>query len=203
MPKQVFPGLTAEGRVSAFFRRPPVLETPRLILRPLRMADARSLYAWTQDPQVARYVLWDAHRSIRETRGYIRYVRKLYRERMPSSWGITVREAPGEVIGTIGIMGYSPENRTCEIGYSLGRENWGKGIMTEAVSHLIACLFDELPLNRIEAQHDIRNPASGHVLEKCGMYREGILRQRVFNKGEAVDVALWAVLRKEYKGLED
>ena len=55
-------------------------------------------------------------------------------------------------------------------------------------------------LNRLEAQHDIRNPASGRVMEKCGMHREGILRGRLWNKSEFVDVALYSVLRSDRMG---
>ena len=167
-----------------------------MILRPLKMTDARSLYTWTSDPEVARYVLWDAHQSIMDTREYISYVRGLYRRRLPSSWGICLRGS-NEVIGTVGIMGWSPENHSCEIGYSLGKAHWDKGIMTEAVGRLVRSLFEDLHMNRIEAQHDVRNPASGRVLEKCGMQREGLLRSRILNKGEYVNVVLWAVIQSD------
>jgi FlaA1/EpsC-like NDP-sugar epimerase len=46
---------------------------------------------------------------------------------------------------------------------------------------------------------DVRNPASGRVMEKCGMRREGLLRQRVRNKGEAVDVLLYAAIAADRK----
>ncbi len=200
MKKDIFPGFFPDSdpcvRAHRFFSSPPVVETPRLILRPLRKSDARDLFSWCSDPEVAACVLWEPHQSLSETRSYIRYIRRLYREGLPSSWGIVDRETQ-RVIGTIGMMFYSPENRSCEIGYSLSRSFWGRGLMTEAVSALIRLLFHRLNLNRIEAQHDVRNPRSGRVLEKCGMQREGILRSRIINKGEAVDVMLWSVLRSD------
>ena len=58
--------------------------------------------------------------------------------------------------------------------------------------------FYKLKLNRIEAQHEVDNPASGAVMRKAGMAHEGILRQRLCNKGRFVDVALYAALRSEY-----
>ena len=200
MKKNPFPGFSSESdpriRARHFFSSPPVVETPRLILRPLRKSDARDLFSWCSDPEVAVYVLWEPHQSLSETRSYIRYIRRLYREGRPSSWGLVDRESQ-QVIGTIGLMFYSPENRSCEIGYSLSRFFWGRGLMTEAVSAFIHLFFHHLDLNRIEAQHDIRNPRSGRVLEKCGMQREGILRSRIMNKGEPVDVMLWSVLRSD------
>ena len=199
MNRSIFPGLISDSAASRYFRHPPTLETPRLVIRPLCLRDAPSLFSWSSDPQVARYVLWSAHASVRETREYIRYVRSLYRQSLPSSWGILLRNTD-QVIGTIGLMAWSPENRMAEIGYSLSRSFWNQGIMTEAAARVIRSVFTDLDINRVEAQHDVRNPASGRVLEKCGMKKEGVLRARVFNKGEAVDVAMWAILKKDLKG---
>ena len=47
------------------------------------------------------------------------------------------------------------------------------------------------------SSHFLDNPASGRVMEKSGMKKEGILRQRIRNKGEYVDVALFAILRSD------
>ena len=64
-----------------------------------------------------------------------------------------------------------------------------------ALRALVAYGFDELGLNRIEAQHELDNPASGRVMAHVGMRYEGTLRQRLKNKGKFVDVALYAILR--------
>ena len=65
------------------FSRLPTLTTPRLILRPVRMSDAQDLYEYSRDPQVAQHVLWEAHRSIHQTRAYIRYLLRQYRNAAP------------------------------------------------------------------------------------------------------------------------
>lgn len=83
---------------------------------------------------------------------------------------------------------------SAEVGYSLSRTYWNQGLMTEALKVVLQCGFSDLRLNRIEAQHDVRNPASGKVMEKCGMRKEGILRSRIKNKNEYIDVAVWSVL---------
>ena len=58
--------------------------------------------------------------------------------------------------------------------------------------------FEDMGLNRIEAQHETTNPASGAVMRHCHMLKEGTLRSRLFNKGHYVDVDLYAILRKDY-----
>lgn len=179
------------------FSHLPVLDTPRLELRPVTMRDALDIYAYSRDPEVARYVLWEAHKSISDSKGYIRFLLKQYREGQPSSWGIVLK-ATGHVIGTIGYMTFSEENSTVEIGYSLARSHWNQGLMTEAVHAVLALSFDKMHIHRVEAQHDAANPASGRVMAKCGMHHEGRLRGRVYNKGRFVDVDLYAMLREDW-----
>ena len=180
------------------FGRLPTMLTRRLILRPVRMSDAQDLYEYSRDPEVARHVLWDAHRSIHQTRGYLRYIIRQYRLGQPGTFVIELA-AEKRVIGTIGLMWVQQDSRSAEIGYSLGRAYWNRGLMTEAVRAILAFCFDTLRLNRVEAQHETDNPASGVVMRHAGMRHEGLLRQRVYNKGRYVDVALYAILRGEYE----
>ena len=175
----------------------PDLTTPRLVLRRLTMRDAADIYHYSRDTEVARHVLWDAHRSISESRSYLRYMLRCYRNHEPASWGIEYVQT-GEVIGTIGFMWIQSDNSAAEVGYSLSRDYWNRGIMTEALKAVIAHGFGSMSLNRIEAQHETTNPASGAVMRKCGMVHEGTLRQRLYNKGKYVDVELYAILKRDY-----
>lgn len=104
----------------------PDLETDRLILRKLTMHDAEDIYAYSKDPEVARHVLWDAHRSIGESRAYLRYMIRRYRMTEPASWGIELKET-GAVIGTIGFMWIQDDNRAAEVGYSLAPRSGAGG----------------------------------------------------------------------------
>ena len=176
----------------------PTLETPRLTLRRITMRDAQDIFDYSRDEEVARHVLWSAQKDVSEARDYCRFMARRYRADEPSSWGI-IEKASGRLVGTIGYMAYSEENGTVEVGYSLARPLWNKGYVTEALSRVIRYTFDAMDVNRIEAQHEITNPASGRVMEKCGMRREGVLRQRLYNKGKYVDVALYAILRSDLR----
>ena len=181
-----------------FFSRLPVIETERLILRKLTMRDASDMFRYCQDKEVARHVLWEAHTSILETRAYIRYNLYQYRSGEPASWGIVLRET-NRVVGTIGYMSYNADNSTVEIGYSLAREQWSKGLMTEALLAVIGETFRTLKVHRIEAMHFTDNPASGRVMEKCGLIHEGHMRERICCKGVFRDVEMWGILRKDWE----
>ena len=175
----------------------PRLETPRLILRRLEMRDAPDLFDYSRDPQVAKHVLWDAQTSVSEARAYVRYMLRRYRAGEPASWGIEDKET-GRVVGTIGYMWYQRDNNACEVGYSLARRRWNRGYMTEALAEVLRFSFEELGVHRVEAQHEVENAASGAVMRKCGMRKEGTLRGRLYNKGRYVDVDLYAMLREDY-----
>ena len=172
----------------------PVIETARLRLRPLTMRDDRDMFRYASDPEVSRHVLWEAHASPRETRSVLRAAIRQYRAGDPSSFAIE-RLSDHRMIGTIGFMWINCEHRSAEVGYSLSRDCWNQGYATEALRAVLRFGFNTLRLNRIEAQHELDNPASGRVMEKCGMRCEGTLRQRVFNKGRFSDVRLYAILR--------
>ena len=172
----------------------PDIETKRLLLRRMTMKDAQDIFEYSRDPEVAKHVLWSAQKHISEAKEYVRYMTKRYRDDLPSSWGIIDKES-GKLIGTIGYMSLSEENASVEVGYSLARWLWGKGLMTEALRAVIDYTFDAMDINRIKAQHELLNPSSGRVMEKCGMTKEGVLRQRLYNKGKFVDVALYSILR--------
>lgn len=181
----------------SYFSYMPVLETERLRLRKMTMHDVNDIYAYGRDPVVTKHVLWDAYTNVNEVKGYIRYMMRKYRLGEPSSWGIEYK-ATRQIIGTIGFMWIQRENASAEVGYSLSRAYWNQGLMTEALHEVIRFGFTGMNLNRIEAQHETDNPASGAVMRKCGMQKEGTLRQRLLNKGKFVDVDLYAILRSDF-----
>ena len=86
-----------------------------------------------------------------------------------------------------------------EIGYCIGQKFWNKGITTEAMKAIIRFFFEEVGVNRIEARHDTKNPASGRVMIKSGLKFEGILRQAGKNNTGINDLAVYAILKEDYQ----
>ena len=179
----------------------PTIETDRLILRRIAMRDAEDIFAYSKDPEVARHVLWSAQKHVSEAKDYCRCMARRYRSDEPSSWGI-IDKKTDTLVGTIGYMDYNEENATVEVGYSLAKWMWNGGYMTEALRRVISYTFEAMDINRIEAQHELENASSGRVMEKCGMIKEGVLRQRLYNKGRYADVVLYAILRSDYEKLK-
>lgn len=110
---------------------------------------------------------------------------------------------PGcDLVGTIGLREIDAEHCQAELGLWIGVEWWGNGYATEATRAILGFGFEHMMLNRIYAHHMVRNPASGRVLQKAGMQREGVLRQRVRKWGVFEDVVLLAILREDWLTLK-
>ena len=100
-------------------------------------------------------------------------------------------------IGAIGLE-INPLDHHAELGYWLSRENWGQGICTEAVGLVVRFGIEQLGLQRIHAICMASNAASGRVLEKNGMLREGRLRNHVRKWGVFHDVDVYGLLRRDF-----
>lgn len=80
----------------------PLLNTARLVLRPLTLADAPAIFAYAQDPEVSRYTLWEPHRTQADSETFIRdYALPRYAEGLPEPYGVTLR-GDERVVGTVG-----------------------------------------------------------------------------------------------------
>jgi RimJ/RimL family protein N-acetyltransferase len=153
---------------------PEIIETERLRLRPPVMQDATVIFAtYAQDPEVTRYLTWRPHTSIDDTREFLRRCAAGWEQEGPFPWAITLR-AGGRLLG---LMDLRPGGHRVELGYALGRADWGRGFMTEAVCAVTEWALAQPEIHRVWAVCDVENRASARVLEKVGMEREGILRR--------------------------
>jgi len=174
----------------------PTLETKRLILRKLRLEDAKDLFEYASDPEVAKYVTWEPHKSIEDSINLIKFTHERYEKREGIIWGIVYKEN-NKVIGTFDISPVTKHFRA-EIAYALSRDYWGKGIATEAVKEAIKFGFEKMNLNRIQAMCIPENIGSYGVMEKVGMKYEGLIREYMYIKGKFQDLKLYSILRREY-----
>ena len=170
----------------------PILRTKRLLLRPFASTDASTVQRLAGDREVAATALNIPH-------PYEDGVAEAWIETSAPKWEkreALVLAVTSDADGLVGTMSLQLKlaHRRAELGYWIGVPFWNRGYATEAAGALVTYGFDELGLNRIEAQHFTRNPASGRVLEKIGMTREGILRQRVMKGDQLEDLALYAIL---------
>ena len=100
------------------------------------------------------------------------------------------------LIGAVGLR-LELDDRRAELGYWIGKPYWNQGYCTEAARAAIQFGFEQLELNRIFANHFVRNPASGRVMQKLGMVYEGRLRQHVKKWDAFEDLELYGILKDD------
>ncbi len=192
MPRPDLPPLPAQ----------PTLQTPRLTLRHFRADDAPAMLRELSDVEVARETLNIPHPyAIERAEEFLADIPKRFEAGKGVVWAIVDRAsdagaAEGALIGAVG-LNLTRVHRRAELGYWIAKSRWGQGIATEASQAVLAYGFDALGLHRIEAHHFVENPASGAVMRKLGMQREGRLRATVWRDGVPRDLELYAILASD------
>lgn len=180
----------------------PIIETPRLILRRLEKRDSADMYEYSCREETTRYLLWSPHPSIGYTKSYLNMVQKMYRTGGYYDWAVIEKES-GKMIGTCGFARLDERHSVGEIGYVLNKAFHHRGYAAEAAEAVIEFGFERLGLNRIEGRYMAENEASRHVMERCGMTFEGVLRQLMQVRGVYRDIGMCALLRSDYEHMRD
>lgn len=112
-------------------------------------------------------------------------------------YGIVVNE---QCIGCIGVTFHKDIYiKNCEIGYWIGREFWGQGIMSRVVKLLTDYLFENFTITKITAEVFSDNVASCCVLEKCNFIKEGYLQRHAYKDGKYHDVVVYGLRKDLYE----
>lgn len=179
----------------------PKIQTNRLLLRAFEQEDARVVQWLAGAPEVALTTQHIPH-------PYEEGVAETWIASHQPSWesgGYLTLAVTTESDGVVGAVGLhiNHAHRRGELGYWIGVPFWGRGFATEASRAVVRFGFEELDLNRIQARHMVRNPASGRVMVKIGMKLEGVLREHAMIRGRFEDTAMHAILRADLEGSQD
>ncbi|MDL2288943.1 GNAT family N-acetyltransferase [Oscillospiraceae bacterium OttesenSCG-928-F05] len=175
-----------------------IIKTPRLCLRRYKPEDAPTIFKnYATDTRVTKFLSWEPYQEISALKEFIAAQISAYERPDIYNWVI---EYGSQVIGSISVVRNDEENESCEIGYCIGYAFWNRGFVTEALSAVMNDLFREVGYHRICAKHDVGNPASGRVMEKCRMTYEGRLRgQHKRHDGTHADVLIYGILSDEFE----
>lgn len=179
-----------------------VLRSERLILRPLRAADAPAVFATYSDPEVVRYWSGAPWTEPARAEDYIAGGIRDIADGSAMRLGVELA-ASGAWVGQVSLYNFDAQNRRCDIGYALMRAHWGRGYIGEALAALLQFGFDTLDLHRVEADIDPRNDASRRAVERLGFKEEGLLRERWLVNGEVCDTVFYGLLRREWLSRQD
>ena len=183
--------------IDAAFTHFPSLTTNHLVLRHIQPSDAEDLFATFSDEETMQFTGHGPYQLEDETRRFIEQIQTRYARREAIRWGITLK-GENRVIGSCGFHDFDAGFHRAETGYELNRAFWNQGLMTEAMSAILAYGFTDLNLHRIEASIDMTNEASKALLLKLGFTYEGNLRQRYAFRGRFGDQHFFGLLQDEW-----
>src|SRR5260370_12253859 len=139
-----------------------ILTTERLVLRPLQADDVDLLWPHISDPEISKYMAWEAHTERSQTVDFVSNEMTRCAEGRGTTWAILKDEA---LCGIISLIGWVRSHRAltynkAELAYWLGRKYQRQGIMTEAGRRVLRFAFHELKLHKIFVSHFFLNKAS-------------------------------------------
>jgi len=177
----------------------PILATNRLTLRPFRLDDAWDVERLAGMREIADTTLNIPH-------PYPVGAANAWIQSHPPAWAgasnatfAIVETKTGKLVGAISLM-IKREHRRGELGYWIARDRWNNGYATEASQRVVDFGFESLGLHRIEARHFLRNPASGQVMQKLGMQKEGVERDWAIKWHRFESLAVYSILEEEWRG---
>lgn len=177
----------------------PLIETPRLVLRAFDLTDAEQVRCLAGAKEVARATALIPHPypdGLAEQ--WIATHSAEWAARRSLTLAVILRSS-GALVGALSLT-FTVEHARAELGYWIGVPFWRNGFATEAAAALTDFGFHVLGLNRVQAHHYAGNSASGRVLLKIGMRREGMSPKMMLKDGRFEDVVLYGVLRRDWPG---
>ena len=144
------------------------IETERLILRPWLETDLNDFYEYASVDGVGQMAGWLPHKNITESHEVL----SLFINEK-KTFALELKEN-GKVIGSLGLeireeaLDIPQSWKGREIGYAIGKDYWGQGLVPEAVKAVINYCFRELQFDWLTCGHFVKNNRSRRVVEKCG-----------------------------------
>jgi RimJ/RimL family protein N-acetyltransferase len=164
---------------------------PDILVRDMRLSDVAAIARHADDPGVAANMR-DRFPSPYAEKDAVWFINDI--SRGPTEFAFTI-EVEGEAAGVIGLMpGQDVYRHSAEIGYWIGREFWGRGVMTAVVKDFVAWVRDEHEFVRLFAGVFSSNLASARVLEKCGFEHEAVMKKHICKNGKWLDEWVYALV---------
>lgn len=163
-----------------------IIETERLLLRPLVREDAGDVFEWVGDPIVNTYMPYSLYQNIGQVGEWIGSL-----EDDDNEFAFCLKDIH-KVIGS-GSITFDPPSKAYELGYNLNRAFWGKGYATEAAKAMIQWAYHTLQVRDFVARHANANAASGNVIKKCGFLFDHYGQYSRFDGSKTFDASFYTM----------
>jgi RimJ/RimL family protein N-acetyltransferase len=175
-----------------------ILETERLIIRPIHIDDAREVFLYRSDVEANKYQGWIPE-SPNDVKKFIAKVSAQINE--PETWFqfVLIHKQSKKLIGDIGVHFFGSENAQAELGCTLNKKFYSHGFAQESLRKVIGYLFVELNKHRIITSIDPENTPSIRLVERIGFRKEAHFIESIFIRGKWVDDIVYAMTKKDWE----
>lgn len=186
--------------LDAVFGQFPILKSDTLTLKKVEEHHLEEVYDIYSNDTVFEYCGIIPKYNKATVKNMIGHFERDFNKRSRIKWGIVTNEDSERVVGIMEAFDFNQKVNMATIGYFLAESQWGQGIAAEATRIVVKFLFEEVGVNRIQAEVMPANERSKRVLLKNGFIKEGTLRQASLWSGKGiVDLEIYGLLQEEYK----
>lgn len=176
------------------------LSTARLLLRRVKESDDNDMFEYTSDHGITKFLSWNPHTDITQTKRYIDKVIAQYDQTDCYAWAIELQERR-KLIGIVRIFDVSTYNKRGELSFIVNPSFQGQGLALEAISAIFGFCFNKAGLNRIQAKCAPENYSSAKLMQNLGMKYEGTLKQFWIKKETFTDAKIYSIVAEDYRKL--
>lgn len=181
------------------FEEFPILRSSKLELKKIEDRYLQELFDIYDNEKVFEFCGIIPKHNLQTVSKMIGHFDRDYQKKSRVKWGIFQKSQNDTLVGIIEAMDFNQKVDMVTIGYYLAEAYWGKGIATEAVHMIVKYLFEEVAINRIQAEVMPLNEPSKKVLLKNGFLKEGLIRQASLWSGKGiVDLEIYGYLKEDY-----
>lgn len=177
----------------------PILQTERLRLREITVADAPALFAIHSDASWMQWYGVDPLVDLSQAEQLAELFASWFAARTGFRWGVE-RLSDRRLIGTCGLFRWNKSWHNCVIGYEIARDCSGNGYMREALAPVLDFGFNEMALHRIQAETHPQNAASIRLAQSLGFRFEGVHRGQAYWNHCFHDLNCYSLLEDDWRG---
>lgn len=177
------------------FKPFPLITTPRLVLRRIRMDDAKDLHFFRSDKEVLKYIDKKPEKSLAKTKKFIKLLWALERKGSAVNWAVTLK-GNDTLVGNICLWNIKKEHHRAELGYTLHPSLHGKGIMSEGVKAVLTVGFKKYKFHSVEANVNPGNKASIKLLKRNKFRKEAYYKENYYFNGKYIDSVIYSLIAK-------
>lgn len=173
-----------------------LLETERLILRPFCLEDAKHIFEIRSNEYVMKFMDSSFHNSLSDSEKFVESNLENQAKGNGYFWAI-IEKTSNKFIGDFSIWSIDKVNNRGQIGYSLKKDYWQKGYMSEAMNVILRYGFTEIGIHSFEANINPLNDGSRKCLEKIGFKKEAYFRENYLFNGKYLDSEIYSLLESD------